>query len=557
MNGKYYIIIMVVMAGILTACTNDQAIDGSTEAAEDTVSEGGDFIVSTGTDAVSMDPHGNNDLYSDQVRNTIYEGLVKHDENMAITPLLAEEYEQVDEVTWRFSLRNDVVFHDGSEFNAEVVKANLERVTDPATASPRLNIFEMIEEVNVIDDYTVEIITEYPFAPFLNHLTHNGGGMISKAVIDEDYENALESAGHEMSAAEYYDLRQGSDEEHTNIADDIFNYIGEVVESNPTGTNYAAFSSRSPGEKTVVEKFDDYWGEPMNLDTVTFKIITETNSRIADLETGNSHMIMGYEGSHLSQIEQSEVMEPYTLYNMAVQYIGFNTESEPMDDKRVRQAISHLVDRQEIIDGIYSGSGKLPKGIVTSELLGYDESLEGYPYDVERAQELMEEAGYEDGFEISILTNDDDERINVAVYLQEALEEINVKANVEQLEWGAFLEKAGQGEHDIFIQGAPNSTGDPDQMLWDVFHSSMKGTQGNRTFFDDEGFDQLLQEGREATSDEEREEIYKEAQAILEDEAPMIYFRETESMNAYGEGVEGLYIDHFNRPDFRDVTITN
>lgn len=548
---------MVVMAGILTACTNDQAIDGSTEAAEDTVSEGGDFIVSTGTDAVSMDPHGNNDLYSDQVRNTIYEGLVKHDENMAITPLLAEEYEQVDEVTWRFSLRNDVVFHDGSEFNAEVVKANLERVTDPATASPRLNIFEMIEEVNVIDDYTVEIITEYPFAPFLNHLTHNGGGMISKAVIDEDYENALESAGHEMSAAEYYDLRQGSDEEHTNIADDIFNYIGEVVESNPTGTNYAAFSSRSPGEKTVVEKFDDYWGEPMNLDTVTFKIITETNSRIADLETGNSHMIMGYEGSHLSQIEQSEVMEPYTLYNMAVQYIGFNTESEPMDDKRVRQAISHLVDRQEIIDGIYSGSGKLPKGIVTSELLGYDESLEGYPYDVERAQELMEEAGYEDGFEISILTNDDDERINVAVYLQEALEEINVKANVEQLEWGAFLEKAGQGEHDIFIQGAPNSTGDPDQMLWDVFHSSMKGTQGNRTFFDDEGFDQLLQEGREATSDEEREEIYKEAQAILEDEAPMIYFRETESMNAYGEGVEGLYIDHFNRPDFRDVTITN
>ncbi|MCD2137774.1 glutathione ABC transporter substrate-binding protein [Salinicoccus halitifaciens] len=553
---KKYIIMLMLMVSILAACTNDDAIDGSAAAEGEDIPEGGDFIVSTGTDAVSLDPHGSNDLYSDQVRNTIYEGLLKLDENMDIVPLLAEDYEQVDELTWRFSLRDDVVFHDGSGFDAEVVKTNLERVTDPAVASARLNIFEMIDEVNVIDDYTVEIVTEYPFSPFLNHLTHNGGGMISKEVIGEDYENALESAGYEITAAEYYDLRESGEEEYSDIADDISNHIGEVVEMNPTGTNYAAFASRLPGEETVIERFDDYWGEPMSLDTVTFKIITETNSRIADLETGNSHMIMGYEGSHLSQIEQSDVMEPYTLYNMAVQYIGFNTEREPLDDKRVRQAISHLVDRQEIIDGIYSGSGRLPKGIVTSNLLGYDDSLEGYPYDVERAKELIEEAGYEDGFEISILTNDDDERINVAVYLQEALEEINVKASVEQLEWGAFLEKAGQGEHDIFIQGAPNATGDPDQMLWDVFHSSMKGQQGNRTFFDNENFDQLLQEGREATSNEEREEIYKEAQAILEEEAPMIYFRETESMNAYREEVEGLYIDSFNRPDFRNVTIS-
>ena len=542
-----------MLVGLLAGCTSDEAVDGNA-AAED-AAEGGDFIVSTGTDAVSLDPHGSNDLYSDQVRNTIYEGLLKLDENMEIVPLLAEDYEQIDEQTWRFDLREDVVFHDGSAFNADVVKANLDRVTDPAVASTRLNIFEMIDEVNVIDDYTVEISTDYPFAPFLNHLTHNGGGMISKEVIDEDYENALESAGHEMTAAEYYDLRSEDEEAHAKIADDIASHVGEVVETKPTGTNYAAFSSRVPGEETVLERFDDYWGEPMKLDTVTFKIITETNSRIADLETGNSHMIMGYEANHLSQIEQSEAMAPYNLYNMAVQYIGFNTEREPLDDKRVRQAISHLVDRQEIIDGIYSGSGRLPKGIVTSKLLGYDESLEGYPYDVEIAQELMAEAGYEEGFEVSILTNDDDERINVAVYLQEALEKINVKANVEQLEWGAFLEKAGQGEHDIFIQGAPNSTGDPDQMLWDVFHSSMKGAQGNRTFFDNEAFDQLLQDGREAASNEEREEIYKEAQAILEEEAPMIYFRETESMNAHREEVDGLYIDNFNRPDFRDVTI--
>lgn len=555
-NKKFHIFIMVLMVSVLAACTNDAEVDVTEEAEENEVSEGGDFVVSTGTDAVSLDPHGSDDLYSDQMRNTIYEGLVTHDENLEIEPLLAENYEQVDDLTWRFELRDDVVFHDGSEFNAEVVKANLERVIDPAVASARLHIFQMIDEVNVIDSHTVEIVTEYPFAPFLNHLSHGGGGMISKEVVDEDYENALEKGGHDLTVEEYYEVREENGEEYEKIVDDISSYIGEVVQAKPTGTNYGAFSSRKPGESTVIERFDDYWGEPMKMDTVTFKIITETNSRIADLETGNSHMIMGYESSNLSQIEQSEVMEPYTLYNMAVQYIGFNTEKEPLDDKRVRQAISHLVDRQEIIDGIYSGSGKLPKGVVTSELLGHDESLEGYPYDVERARELMAEAGYEDGFELSILTNDDEERVNVGVYLQEALQEINVDATVEQLEWGAFLEEAGQGNHDIFIQGAPNSTGDPDQMLWDVFHSSMIGYQGNRTFFQNEEFDQLLQEGREASSDEEREDIYHEAQAILQEEAPMIYFRETESMNAHRTEVEDLYIDQFNKPDFREVTLS-
>jgi len=556
MDKKYHILIMVLIMSVLAACTNDAEVDVTEEAEETELSEGGDFVVSTGTDAVSLDPHGNDDLYSDQMRNTIYEGLVTHDENLEIVPLLAKDYEQVADLTWEFELREDVVFHDGSEFTAEVVKANLERMIDPAMASPRFNIFEMIDGVNVIDSHTVEIVTEYPFAPFLNHLSHGGGGMISKEVIDKDYENALEKGGHDLTAEEYYEVREKRDEEYERIVDDISSHIGEVVEVTPMGTNYAAFSSRTPGESTVIERFDEYWGDPMKMDTVTFKIITETNSRIADLETGNSHMIMGYESSNLSQIEQSEVMEPYTLYNMAVQYIGFNTQREPLDDKRVRQAISHLVDRQEIIDGIYNGSGKLPKGVVTSELLGYDESLEGYAYDVERAQELMEETGSEEGLELSILTNDDEERVNVGVYLQEALQEINVDATIEQLEWGAFLEEAGQGNHDIFIQGAPNSTVDPDQMLWDVFHSSMIGYQGNRTFFQNEAFDQLLQEGRETSSDDEREEIYHEAQAILEEEAPMIYFRETESMNAHRTEVEDLYIDQFNKPDFQDVTLT-
>ncbi|MFA7745654.1 glutathione ABC transporter substrate-binding protein [Salinicoccus roseus] len=541
---------------VLTACTDDSDADRESDGGdESSQTSGGDFILSVGNDVVSLDPHGSNDLYSDQVRNTIYEGLVTQNEALEIAPLLASEWEQVDETTWRFTLEEDVTFHDGSEFNAEVVKANFDRVLDPAVASPRLNIFEMVEEVNVIDDYQVEIVTSYPFAPLLAHLTHDGGGMISKEVIDEDYRNAIEKAGLGMPLEEFYELRNTGGAEYEDAAEGVSEYLHTVVEQKPTGTGYLQFEERTPGESTVLAKYDEYWQEPAKLDTVTFKVVSETGSRIAELETGESHMISGFEPSSKDRIENNPETHMYTFYNIAMEYIGFNTQKEPLDDKRVRQAITHIFDKEEVINGIYSGTGRTLEGPLQPEVLGYDEDIEGLGYDLERARELMAEAGYEDGFEISIITNDASERVDLAVYLQEALQEINVDATVDQFEWGAYLEAASTGDHDIFILGWPNATGDPDHGLWPLYHSSMIGDQGNRFFFENEAFDDLLEEGRRETDTEVREEIYREAQELLIDEAPSIFMRQAESMNAYRDEVKGLVIDTYNKPDFRNVTI--
>ncbi|WP_342388458.1 glutathione ABC transporter substrate-binding protein [Salinicoccus bachuensis] len=549
-------VFVLVLLLVLTACTDDSDADPESDVDDEGgQASGGDFILSVGNDVVSLDPHGSNDLYSDQVRNTIYEGLVTQNEALEIAPLLANEWEQVDDTTWRFDLEEGVTFHDGSEFNAEVVKANFDRVLDPAVASPRLNIFEMVEEVNVVDEYQVEIVTSYPFAPLLAHLTHDGGGMISKEVIDEDYQNALEEAGLEMPLEEFYELRDTGGTEYEDAAEDISEYLHTVVEQKPTGTGYLQFEERTPGENTVLARYDEYWQEPAKLDTVTFKVVSETGSRIAELETGESHMISGFEPSSMGRIENNEDTHMYTFYNIAMEYIGFNTQKEPLDDKRVRQAITHIFDKEEVINGIYSGTGRTLEGPLQPEVLGYDEDIEGLGYDVERARELMAEAGYEDGFEISIITNDAPERVDLAVYLQEALQEINVDATVDQFEWGAYLEAASTGDHDIFILGWPNATGDPDHGLWPLYHSSMMGNQGNRFFFENEALDDLLEEGRRETDTEAREEIYKEAQELLIDEAPSIFMRQAESMNAYRDEVEGLVIDTYNRPDFRNVTI--
>src|SRR5699024_24429 len=444
---------------VLAACADDSDVDQAAEGSESEESsddQGGDLVLSTGNDVVSLDPHASNELYSDQARNIIYEGLVTQNESFEIQPLLAEDWERVDDLTWKFDLREDVIFHDGSEFDAEVVKANLDRVRDPAVASPRLSIFEMISEVNVIDDHTVEIITEYPFAPLLNHLTHDGGGMISKRIIDEDYEQALQNSNSGLSVDEYYELRENKDDKFEEAAEEISGNIGAAVDSNPVGTNYAQFESRAPGENIVMAKFDDYWQEPMNLDTITFKIVTETGSRMAELETGASHVIFGYQPGSVERIENRPESETYNKSNVAIEFIGFNNQKEPLDDVRVRQAITHAVDREKIIEGIYSGIGEVPDGPLVEGMTGHNDDTENLEYDLEKAEKRMTEAGHEDGFELSSITNDTPQRVDAAIYLQEALADINITATVDQLEWGAYLEEASSGDHDIFLLGWPN-----------------------------------------------------------------------------------------------------
>src|SRR5699024_9806191 len=191
---------------ILAACTNDDNVNEETASDVET-SNGGDLTVAIQSDGNSMDPHGNNDVPSEQIRDEIYEPLITLDDDLELVPLLAEEWEEIDETTWEFSLREDVTFHDGSEFNAEVVKANIDRLLDPAVASPRAFLLEAISEVNVIDDHTVEFKLEYPFSPLLNSLTHGAGKMLSKDLIDADYESALSETGEDMTVEEYYELR--------------------------------------------------------------------------------------------------------------------------------------------------------------------------------------------------------------------------------------------------------------------------------------------------------------------------------------------------------------
>lgn len=549
----FKISIFILGLVFLSACTDDSAISSETEASEG--EEGGDLVVSYPSDAGSLDPAGVNDMASDQRRQVIYEGLISLDDNLEPKALLAEDFKQVDDTTWHFNLKEGVKFHDGSSLTADAVKASIDRIKDPAMASSRAYIFDMIDEVNVIDDYTVEIKTGDTFAPLLSYLSHDGAGIISKQVIDEDYQNALNEAEIDMSLEEFYALREEGGEKYTDIAKKVSEYTGTIVEEKPTGTGYMKFQSRSPGEKVVVERFDEYWDGPVNLDTVTFKIVTEDASRIAELESGQSQLIQGFDVGQVERLESNPNINVLPVYNISTEFVGMNTQKGPLKDKRVRQAIGHLIDKDSIMEGIYLNMGRTMKGAIQEEVLGYDENLEDLEYNPSKAKTLLKEAGYEDGFDLKLLTNDVPDRVDIAVYLQEELKTVDINIEIEQLEWGTYLEAVSSGEQDLFILGWPNTVGDPDQGLWPILHSSMLGNGGNRFFFENEAVDQLLEEGRRELDSNKRAEIYQEINEILVEEQPAVFVKQAEYPNAMTSNVHGLEIDQFGHPDFRKVTL--
>ena len=261
--------------------------------------EGGDLIIAVLSDASSLDPAGSNDVPSSIVQANIFETLVNRDDDNNIIPGLAEEWEPIDEKTYEFTLREGVKFHDGEPFTADAVKANLDRIRDKEVASPRYFLFEMISDVEVVDEHTVRITTEYPFAPLLAHLSHNGGGMVSPKSIEADY------------AAMSGETKAGS-----------------VISQNPVGTGYFKFENWSPGAEIKLVKNDEYWGDKVLVDSVTFKVIPESGTRNADLERGFVQIADPIQPVEVAGINSGSFAKVNQKASSSLSYIGFNTEKE-------------------------------------------------------------------------------------------------------------------------------------------------------------------------------------------------------------------------------------
>ncbi|WP_306009919.1 glutathione ABC transporter substrate-binding protein [Bacillus sp. MMSF_3328] len=475
-----------------------------------------DLIIAVLSDATKLDPHLGTDIPSANVyHGKIFEGLVKQDENMEIQPSLATEWNQLDDTTWEFKLREGVKFHDGTDFTAEAVQKTIERVQAEETASPRSNLFEMIKEVKIVDGYTVQLITAYPYAPLLANLSHYASGIISPKAIES----------------------------------------GEEIGQNPVGTGPFTLKEWKPGQEIVLEQFADYWGDKPSVETVTYKVVPEDSTRIAMVETGEAHIAEPVPVNEVERIENSDSMKLVRSDALGVDYIGFNVEKEPFNNVKVRQAISYAIDTEAIVKGVYNNVGTIATAPMGPSIWGHNDKLEGYEYNLDKAKELLAEAGYPDGFKTTIWTNDNKERMDVAEVVQSQLKGIGIEAETKVVEWGAYLEGTANGEHDMFILGWSNMTGDADYNQYFLFHSDARGNPGNRSFYSNPKVDELIDKGRQETDEQKRLEIYAEAQEIEMEEAPIVFLRNDEDMAVIGSNVKGFWMHPSGLYMIDEVTI--
>ncbi|UNK18832.1 glutathione ABC transporter substrate-binding protein [Paenibacillus sp. N3/727] len=495
---------------------------------EGKTAEGGakDLVVAWLSDPPSMDPHMSTDQQTSVMTTHIYDTLLKHDKDLKIQPSLAESWKAVDDVTWEFKLRQGIKFIDGSVFNAEVVKANIDRMLDPKVASPRAGLVDMVKEVKVIDENTVQFVTAYPFSPLLAHLAHPGVGMVSAEGIKQDYEKV--NAGEKAGA-----------------------YLAQ----NPAGTGTFKLDNWNPGQEVKLVRNDDHWGEKAKVDSVTFKVVSEDGTRIAELETGYAHVIDPVSPSSISRVEGLDGASLNRQASLSLSYIGFNMQKKPFDDVRVRQALSMAINKDEIISGIYEGTGIPAVGPLAPNVNGYDASVKPIEHNMEKAKELMKEAGLEKGFSTTIWTNDNPERIKIAEYVQSKLKELNVEVKIEVMEWGAYLAQTAEGKHDMFVLGWSTVTADADYGLYLVFHSANVGEPGNRTFTKDAELDRLLDEGRKENDPAKRLALYQQAQEKLVELAPMLYIHHQEYLDGVSDKVKGYWRHPNGIMQFHGVSI--
>lgn len=470
---KIFVVVAMLMSMLmLVACGggNDKAAGNST--VRDTL------IVGNGADAKSLDPHASNDNPSSRITVQIYDRLFEFDDNSVPQPSLAESVEQPDNVTTIIHLVKGVKFHNGEELKASDVKFTFDRMK----VSPQVqHIVEAIESIEVIDDYTVKFITKFPFAPLLNHLSHNATAILNEKAVKE---------------------------------------AGDTYGQNPVGTGPYKFISWASGDRITLEAFPEYFKGETPVKNLVFRSIVEETNRTIGLETGELDIVYDIQGIDKNKLKDDDRFTYIEEPGVSMTYLGFNVKKAPFDNPKVREAISYAINQEPIVETAFVGGAVAADSIIGPKLFAYA-PVGKYEYNVEKAKELLKEAGFENGFKTKIWINDNSVRRDIAVILQDQLKQVGIDMAIETLEWGAYLDGTARGDHDMFILGWGTVTRDPDYGIAALVSTETQGGAGNRTFYSNPKVDQLLKEGKAELDVEKRKSIYKEVQEIIRKDIPM------------------------------------
>jgi peptide/nickel transport system substrate-binding protein len=517
------------------------------------------MVFGTSADPIALDGFLVSDGESLRAIDQMFEGLVSLEPGgTEVVPGLAESWEaNEDGTSWTFQLREGVTFHDGEEFNAEAVCYNFDRwynakgsfqnpgatyywqtvfggfATVDFEGAPEESLYESCEAQ---DDTTVVLNITKPSSSFLSALALTNFTIASPAALEE----------------------YGADEGKVN-AEGVFNATGTYATEHPTGTGPFKFESWDRGEQLTMVANEDYWGEVEgNIGTLIFKPVGDPAAQLQALQAGD---IQGYDLVSPEDYETIQGDDQFQLlerpaFNVA--YLGFNQKVAPFDDIAVRQAIAHSIDRQEIVDGFYAGQGVVAHQFMPPELFGYADDVTQYEYDPEKAQQILEDAGYELPVEIEMAypTNVTrpympDPQANFEA-MKEDLEENGLfTVQTESADWEVdYVTKVQAGNYGSYLIGWTGDFGDPDNFIGTFFQQPLA-----EWGFDNEEIFNILDEAEAETDEDARTELYEEANRMIMDFLPGLPYAHSKPALAFTADVEGYTPSPVTLEQFSSVTV--
>ncbi len=468
------------------------------------------LIFAAPADATTLDPHNTTDTESDQVIGMVFEGLLGFDEQMKIVGRLAETWSVApDGVTWTFNLRKGVTFHDGTPFTADAVRATFARVLDPSQKHKRLPLFVMLDRVEVVDDHTVRFVTKYQFGAFEPTIAH-----ISSAILNP-------------TVADRFGLGFGRSPEGT------------------SGTGPYRVVSWKKDQEIVLERVEGHWRGTPPTRRLIYRPIPEGASRVLALEAGDVDVISRVPPPELKRLEAAPGIRLLKTVSIGAQQFRFNVTKKPLNDPRVRQAISYAIDRRAIVDQLVTGFATPSTGALTPIMRGYA-SLGEIPRDLDKARALLREAGYPNGFPLKIATTP---RYPMGVELAEAvasqLKPIGINASIQVFDWATMVQFwAGlppeKNPQEMFIMGAGASTADADWGLRPIFRTAPTN-ENNYGYYSNAEFDRVIEAAMRETDEARRLALYQRAQEIVYLEDPgAVWLFDNYYIVATRAGVEGV-----------------
>ncbi|QLB12501.1 dipeptide transport system substrate-binding protein [Bisgaardia hudsonensis] len=488
-----------------------------------------------GTDGATLDSSG----------RTIFNGLTSFENGTTnVLPGLAEKWEVSDDgKTYVFHLRKGVKFHSNKEFkptrdfNADDVLFSFNRQLDANHPYHKvsggnyeyfigMDMQNILDKIEKLDDYTVKISLKVPNAPFLANLA-----MDFASIFSAEYADKMLKAG-----------------------------TPEKVDSTPIGTGPFEFVSYQKDSTVRFKAFKDYWQGKSKLDRLVFSITPDASVRYAKLVKGECHAMPYPNPADLDKLKNDPQITLLTKPGLNIGYLALNVQKAPLDNVKVRQALSYAVNKKAIIDAVYQGSGEVAKNPIPPTMWSYNDDIQDYEYNPEKAKALLKEAGFENGFETDLWAMPVSRPYNpnarrMAELIQQDWDKIGVKAKIVSYEWGEYLKRMRSGDHQTGMMGWTGDNGDPDNFLNTLLSCAAVEQGSNYAKFCNKEFNDLVTKATQEVDKTKRTELYKQAQVVFHEQAPWINIAHSTTYFPVRKEVKGYVVSPFGLHDFYAVDL--